>query len=36
MEDNMITFKPHNDLLKLNYHDPAYPVWRNFRRQSWI
>ena len=22
----MITFKSHNDLLKLNNHDPAYPV----------
>ena len=28
----MITFKSHNDLLKLNDHDPAYPVMEELVR----
>ena len=32
MEDHMITFKSHNDLLKLNNHDPARPVMEELVR----
>jgi len=32
MEDHMITFKSRNDLVKLNNHDPAYPVMEELVR----
>jgi hypothetical protein len=33
MEDNMITFKSHNDLRKLHPNDPAFPVMKSLVKQ---
>jgi hypothetical protein len=33
MEDNMITFKTHNDLQKLHPGDPAFPVMKTLVKQ---